>query len=1160
MPHTFGKDAARAAAPDAPCREVSCFTSGMRYLLLIRFVSSCCLLLGAALLFFAGAGAPRGLAPLVDAVSPKSAFIIVLAALALILGERDARRARRLRFGLGAGILVLAAITLVQQSLHLYPDLAAWPWALLLSLDAGVPAGAKTFRAENMATTAAVGFALVGVAMMLRERLARPAVLWTVHLLCAVCFMLALTVVMIHVMGVSFVLDGEAPAGREAGWLAATALLLLSLGLYFSVCRSEAARVYYARYEDHKIIGVATFLLLVTAVGAGLAGAGILLRQSYEVSQQTLKQTQASKAILFHDTLIAAQNQALRVARLVSELEGSHLGSLFLGLNDSRTATDGAQKNYELAALEIIERDGSRTVAFGEIRDETARVALREPANTWLVRRGGWLLESHVPITRTGGSAGTLVTHIRLHRVEQLLEQAHGLGQTGALVVCAPRDATSMQCLPSRQNPQHGRVMLQRVGPPLPMARALAGEEGIAVAYDNFGVNVISAYGPVGATGLGMAQKIATAELYAPLRQRLGLVIASVLGLTLAGAALLWRLVRPLTARLLETRAYLQGLTNSVPEAVITTDEGGGIKTCNPATTALFGYLEPELQARKIDALFAPAAAPPEPSEELIDGGGRMRSTGKVALERLGRRKDGSSFPVELTVTPFNLEGKRRFVAVARDVSARQAAEEALHRSEEMFRALVENAPDVIVRIDRAHRRVYANPAFETVTGLARHAVIGKTHEESGMAAMVSLDWYGTVDEVFETGQDKVVDFTLHGPAGPRYLQVRFVPERAREGPVQSVLALGRDVTAAKQAEAVLRESENRLRRITGHVPGMVFQLVSAPGARPTFTYVSDGASALCGLAGETVLADAPRFLNLIFDEDRALFDASMAQSARGLFPWSWEGRIRAGSLGETWVSLRATPTLLLDGGVVWDGIILNVTQTKLNELELRQSRESLRLLTAHREAVREEERKHIAREIHDELGQLLTPLRMEVSAVGMAFGRDNPELDEKVRSMKQVINQTIQTVRQVATSLRPAALDLGLESAIDWLASEFCKRNAVECAVAIPGEIALDEVRATVLFRILQETLTNIARHAGATSVSITLKTSGEEICLKVTDNGRGFDPEEAKQGGSFGLKGIAERVLILGGTMTIDSAPGRGAELAVCIPTADSADRGAQ
>lgn len=1132
----------------------------MRYLLLIRFVSSCCLLLGMALLFFALAGAPRGVAALVGTVSPKSAFIIVLAALALSLGERDAQWARRMRFGLGAGIAMLAALTLVQQSLRLYPDLAAWPWALLLSLAPGMSPSAEAFRAENMATTAAVGFALFGVALMLLERLGRPVVLWTAQLLWAGCFMLALTVVMIHVMGVSFVLDGEAPAGREAGWPAAAALLLLSLGLYFSVCRSEGARVYYARYEDHKIIGVTTFLLLVTAVGAGLAGAGILLRQSYEVSQQTLKQTQASKAILFHDTLVAAQNQALRVARLVSELEGSHLGSLFLGLNDSRTATDGAQKNYELAALEIIERDGSRTVAFGEIGGETARVPLREPANTWLVRRGGWLLESHVPIARAGGAAGTLVTHIRLHRVEQLLEQARGLGQTGALVVCAPRDTTSMQCLPSRQNPQHGRVRLQRVGPPLPMARALAGEEGIAVAYDNFGVNVISAYGPIGATGLGMAQKIATAELYAPLRQRLGLVIASVLGLTLAGAALLWRLVHPLTARLLETRAYLQGLTDSVPEAVITTDEGGAIKTCNPATTALFGYLEPELQARKVDALFAPASATPGPSDELIDGSGRMRRTGKVALERLGSRKDGTSFPVELTVTPFNLEGNRRFVAVVRDVSARQAAEEALHRSEEMFRALVENAPDVIIRIDRARRRVYANPAFETITGLARHVVIGKTHDESGMAATVSLDWYGTVDEVFETGHDKVVDFTLHGPAGPRYLQVRFVPERARDGSVQSVLALGRDVTAAKQAEAVLRESENRLRRITGHVPGMVFQLVSAPGAQPTFTYVSEGASALCGLASETVLADAPRFLNLIFDEDRPLFEQSMAQSARGLFPWSWEGRIRAGSLGETWVSLRATPTLLLDGGVVWDGIILNVTQTKLNELELRQSRESLRLLTAHREAVREDERKHIAREIHDELGQLLTALRMEVSAVGMAFGRDNPELDEKVRSIKMVINQTIQTVRQVATSLRPAALDLGLESAIDWLASEFCKRNAVECAVAIPGEIALDEVRATALFRILQETLTNIARHAGATSVSITLTTTGEEICLKVTDNGRGFDPAEAKQGGSFGLKGIAERVLILGGTMTINSAPGQGTELAVCIPAADPASGGVQ
>lgn len=1141
-------------------RAVLCFTSGMKCLLLTRFIGACGLLLGAAVLLFPGKGTPDAGLPLID-VSPKSALIIVLAALSLLLADRGAAWARWTRRGLGAAIVLLSAITLLQQSLQVFPELSPWPWGLFFNLDPGAEDGLESaaLHAANMAGIAAVGFALYGIALLLLDHLRKAAALWTIQVLCALCFILALAVEMIYAMGVSFLLDGEVTASGQMGWPTATALLFLSVGLYFSASRSEGVRAYYARYEDHKIIAVTTFLLLVTAVGAGLAGAGILLRQSYEVSQQTLKQAQASKAILFQDTLIAAQNQALRVARLVSELQPDQLGSLFIGLNDSQAGREGAQKNYELAALEIIDDSGKRRVALGELgRADTARVALRDPPNTWLVARDGWLLESHVPIARNGGFSGVLVTHIRLRRVEQLLEQARGLGRTGTLVVCARLDAATMQCLPSRQNPQAGPVKLRRPGPPLPMALALAGKEGIAVAYDNYGVNVISAYGPVGRTGLGMAQKIETGELYAPLRKRLGWVIATVLALTLAGAALFWRLVHPLTARLLETRAYLLGLTNSIPEAVITTDEWGQIKTCNPAATALFGYSSPALLARKIDTLFAPEPADATPAGPLLDGSGRIRSTGKIALTLVGAKEDGVRFPVELTVTEFNREGKRRFVAVVRDVSARQAAEEALHRSEEMFRALVENAPDVIIRIDRMHRRVYANPAFEKITGLTRQAVLGKTHAESGMAELVSLDWYGTVDEVFETGRDKAIDFTLQSRAGLKYLQVRFVPERARDGSVQSVLALGRDITAARQAETVLRESENRLRRITGHVPGMVFQMLRMPSAAgPVFSYVSEGASALCGLSSETVLADAPRFLDLIFEEDRPLFDRSMERSARELTPWSWEGRIRAGNFGETWVSLRATPMRPLDGSVVWDGIILNVTQTKLNELELRRSRESLRLLSAHREAVREEERKHIAREIHDELGQLLTALRMEVAAVGMEFGRDNPELGGKVQSMKTIINQTIQTVRQVATSLRPAALDLGIESAIEWLASEFCKRHAVECAVDIAGEIVLDEERAIALFRILQETLTNIARHASATAVSITLKRTGEEVCLKVSDNGRGFDPEEAKRGGSFGLRGIAERVVILGGTMSIESAPGSGAALSVCIPTEEASKR---
>jgi signal transduction histidine kinase len=255
---------------------------------------------------------------------------------------------------------------------------------------------------------------------------------------------------------------------------------------------------------------------------------------------------------------------------------------------------------------------------------------------------------------------------------------------------------------------------------------------------------------------------------------------------------------------------------------------------------------------------------------------------------------------------------------------------------------------------------------------------------------------------------------------------------------------------------------------------------------------------------------------------------------------------------------LRATPARTLDGSIVWDGIILNVHQSKLNELEIRQSRESLRMLTAHREAVREEERKHIAREIHDELGQALTALKMEVSMIGIGFGRDNPELGEKVRLLIKIINHTIQTVRHVATSLRPAALDLGIESAIEWLAREFCKRHRIEGIIDVPGEGELhqDESEATALVRIVQEALTNIARHSGATRVEISLKTRGQVLCLSVADDGRGFDPEEAKNGSSFGLKGITERVLMLDGTIDIESRPGNGTKLSVCIPVSSGAE----
>jgi signal transduction histidine kinase len=206
-----------------------------------------------------------------------------------------------------------------------------------------------------------------------------------------------------------------------------------------------------------------------------------------------------------------------------------------------------------------------------------------------------------------------------------------------------------------------------------------------------------------------------------------------------------------------------------------------------------------------------------------------------------------------------------------------------------------------------------------------------------------------------------------------------------------------------------------------------------------------------------------------------------------------------------------------------------------------------LRELSAHHDSVREEERARIAREIHDEMGQALTALKMDLSVMGVESRKDAP----RVRELKGRVDDMIQTVRDVATALRPAALDLGILPAIEWLVDEFQKRNGIPCQVKVEdGDIDMAEDRSIVLFRILQESLTNIARHAEARSVEILLRRDATHIRLDIKDDGKGFDTEAAGSKKTFGLLGMRERVIMLHGSLNITSLPGEGTQVSVSIP----------
>ena len=219
---------------------------------------------------------------------------------------------------------------------------------------------------------------------------------------------------------------------------------------------------------------------------------------------------------------------------------------------------------------------------------------------------------------------------------------------------------------------------------------------------------------------------------------------------------------------------------------------------------------------------------------------------------------------------------------------------------------------------------------------------------------------------------------------------------------------------------------------------------------------------------------------------------------------------------------------------------------------EIRHSREQLRNLSAHLQSVREEERTRMAREIHDELGQSLTALKMDVSWLNKRL----PEVDEgfksKLSSMEEVIDRTIQTVQKLSGELRPGILDdLGLAAAIEWQGEEFENRTGVQCEVALSHEESVLTIeQSTTMFRIFQETLTNVIRHAQATKVEVRLMEQKGSIVLEVSDNGRGITEAEISDPKAFGLIGMRERVDFMGGEITIAGSPGKGTRIMVILP----------
>lgn len=343
----------------------------------------------------------------------------------------------------------------------------------------------------------------------------------------------------------------------------------------------------------------------------------------------------------------------------------------------------------------------------------------------------------------------------------------------------------------------------------------------------------------------------------------------------------------------------------------------------------------------------------------------------------------------------------------------------------------------------------------------------------------------------------------------------------------------------------------DRLARFDVHLPCLLLELDQLPDGSLCFVFLSGACSDLLGIPRELLYADAGRLLERLTDEDRPALLEALERSATQKKPVNWEGRLRIDAWNDLkWINLRATPTLREDQGVRWTGMMTNISQSKRQQEEIRQSRRQLSALAAHIEEVKEQERRRIERDLHDDLGGNLTALKMMLHHVWKSLPPD-PYLAGRYTYFENLLNLSIASIHRISADLRPGILDAGLVAALEWLASEFEVQTGIACEFRCKDlDIALDPTLATTLFRIAQEACNNIRKHAKASGVEIQLHDDGSELLLEIIDNGCGISDEQRDNPQSFGLRSMEERVATIGGDFRITARTGKGTVVSIRAP----------
>jgi len=602
-------------------------------------------------------------------------------------------------------------------------------------------------------------------------------------------------------------------------------------------------------------------------------------------------------------------------------------------------------------------------------------------------------------------------------------------------------------------------------------------------------------------------------------------------------------------------RGLLAAIVDSSDDAIVSKDLDGVITSWNKGAERIFGYSAEEAVGRHVTLII-----PDDRREEEADILSRLKRGERVDhFQTVRVRKDGSTLDVSLTISPVRDSSGRITGAskVARDITTQRRAEVALRESEERFRAIVQATPECVKVVGPDGTLLAMNAAgCGMVEAGGEKEIIGQS--VYGLIAPEFRQRFIEFNENVCNGNKGQIEFQIIGLRGTRrWMETHAVPMRDNSTGQTVQLAVTRDVTARREAGEKLRRSEEELRALADSIPQLAW-MANPEGHvfwynRGWYEYTGTTQDQM--EAGGWLAVHDPNVLPRVLEK--------WNESVRTGTPFEMEFPLRGADGEFRWFLTRVSPFRDQDGKVTrWFGTNTNIDEQQqllrsLSEArdqlekrvekrtaQLATANESLRDLSARLLKVQDEERRRLARELHDSVGQILAALSMNISAVQSQSHKLDSQGAAAVAENVQLLEQVSREIRTISHLLHPPLLEIaGLASAIRWYVDGFSERSKIKVDLEIPSDFGRlpDDVELAV-FRITQECLTNIHRHSGSATAAICIQQKGNRLTVQVRDDGKGIPPEkqweliESSQGG-VGFGGMRERVRQLGGTLKIQS-----------------------